>query len=193
MTGTAEQMTAAQRGTATHMFLQFADFANLAENGVEAELTRLVEKHFLDEETARGVYLTQLERFRKSGLFARMLAAPLCRREFRFNAPMDAHRFTENPDFAEVLRRDGVRLIVQGVVDCVFREADGSLTLVDYKTDRPTAEEYKNPALADARFTARHGVQLAYYKEICAAMFGEEIRRVVIYATALGREIPIQN
>ena len=192
MTGTAEQMTAAQRGTATHMFLQFADFASLAENGVEAELTRLVEKHFLDEETARGVYVTQLERFRKSGLFARMLAAPLCRREFRFNAPMAAHRFTENPDFAEVLRRDGVRLIVQGVVDCVFREADGSLTLVDYKTDRPTAEEYKNPALADARFAARHGAQLAYYKEICAAMFGEEIRRVVIYATALGREIVVQ-
>jgi len=192
MTGTAEQMTAAQRGTATHMFLQFADFASLAEKGVEAELTRLVERHFLDEETARGVYVTQLERFRKSGLFARMLAAPLCRREFRFNAPMDAHRFTENPDFAEVLRRDGVRLIVQGVVDCVFREADGSLTLVDYKTDRPTAEEYKNPELADARFIERHGEQLAYYKEICSRMFGEEIRQTVIYATALGREIVVK-
>ncbi|MBQ8401999.1 MAG: PD-(D/E)XK nuclease family protein, partial [Clostridia bacterium] len=107
-------------------------------------------------------------------------------------APMDAHRFTEDPDFASVLHRDGVRLIVQGVVDCVFREPDGSLTLVDYKTDRPTAEEYKAPALADARFIARHGKQLAYYKEICTRMFGEEIRNVVIYSTALGREIPVK-
>ncbi|MBQ8402223.1 MAG: UvrD-helicase domain-containing protein, partial [Clostridia bacterium] len=43
MTETPGQMSSAERGTATHMFLQFADFGALAEHGVEAELTRLVE------------------------------------------------------------------------------------------------------------------------------------------------------
>ncbi|MBR5444738.1 MAG: hypothetical protein IKV57_01360, partial [Clostridia bacterium] len=72
------------------------------------------------------------------------------------------------------------------------RDEDGRLTLVDYKTDHPTAEEYKNPAAADARFIARHRTQLTYYKEICAAMFGEEIARTVIYSTALAREITVE-
>jgi len=185
-------LSAAQRGTATHQFLQFADFASLAENGVEAELARLTENHFLDSATAAGVYVTQLERFRRSDLFRRICASPEVYREFRFNAPMDAWRFTEDPVLAETLRQDGIQLIVQGVVDCVFRDTDGVLTLVDYKTDRPTAEEYKNPALADDRFLARHGRQLSYYREICAAMFGEEIGRTVIYSTALAREIAVK-
>lgn len=192
MQETPAAMTAAQRGTATHQFLQFADFASLAENGVEAELARLKERHFLEEAAAAGVYVTQLERFRGSDLFRRICASAEVHREFRFNAPMDAWRFTENPALAEVLRRDSVRLIVQGVVDCVFRDEDGTLTLVDYKTDRPTAEEYKNPALADDRFIARHSMQLSYYREICAAMFGEEIGRTVIYSTALAREIAVK-
>jgi len=192
MTGAPEYMTPARRGTATHMFLQFADFASLAENGVEAELTRLTGHHFLEPGTAQAVYVTQLERFRRSDLFRRMCASPDCRREFRFNAPMDAWRFTEDPVLAETLRRDKVRLIVQGVVDCVFRDEDGTLTLVDYKTDRPTAEEYKNPSLADKRFLARHGMQLAYYREICAEMFGEEIGKTILYSTALGREIVVK-
>ncbi|MBQ8641682.1 MAG: UvrD-helicase domain-containing protein [Clostridia bacterium] len=191
MTGAPAHMTAAQRGTATHMFLQFADFAALAENGVEAELARLTEHHFLEEKTAAGVYVTQLERFRQSDLFRRICTSPLCHREFRFNAPMDTCRFTEDPVLAEALRRDGIRLIVQGVVDCVFRDEDGALTLVDYKTDRPLAAEYKNPPLADERFIARHGKQLSYYREICGEMFGEEIRRTVIYSTALAREIAV--
>ncbi|MBQ4605835.1 MAG: PD-(D/E)XK nuclease family protein, partial [Clostridia bacterium] len=142
--------------------------------------------------TAQAVYVTQLERFRRSDLFRRMCASPDCRREFRFNAPMDAWRFTEDPVLAETLRRDKVRLIVQGVVDCVFRDEDGTLTLVDYKTDRPTAEEYKNPSLADERFLARHGMQLAYYREICTEMFGEEIGKTILYSTALGREIVVK-
>ncbi|MBR5444953.1 MAG: UvrD-helicase domain-containing protein, partial [Clostridia bacterium] len=180
MTENPASLSAAQRGTATHQFLQFADFAALAENGVEAELARLTEHHFLPESAAAGVYITQLERFRRSDLFRRICASPFVHREFRFNAPMDAWKFTEDPTLAGVLQHDGVRLIVQGVVDCVFRDEDGTLTLVDYKTDRPTAEEYKNPPMADERFLARHRLQLSYYREICAAMFGEEIRRTVI-------------
>lgn len=192
MTDTPAAMHAAARGTATHQFLQFADFASLLENGAEAELARLTELHYLTEAEAAGVYITQLEKFRRSDLFRRICAASECHREFRFNAPMDAWRFTEDAALGEILRRDGVQLIVQGVVDCVFRDEDGTLTLVDYKTDRPTAEEYKNPPLADARFLARHRTQLSYYREICTAMFGEEIGRTVIYSTALGREIAVE-
>ncbi|MBE6569806.1 MAG: hypothetical protein E7658_06280 [Ruminococcaceae bacterium] len=189
MTGMTDTVTPADRGTATHVFLQFADFGLLGETGTEAELNRLISTHFITEEMARNVYTDQIEKFRQSDLFRRMCGASEIRREFRFNAAMDASRFTGNEALAAKLTEDGIRLTVQGVVDCVFRDADGHLVLVDYKTDHVRGEEYRNPALAEKRFRARHGEQLRYYKEICEAMFGEEIRETVIYSTALAREI----
>lgn len=182
-------LTAAQRGTATHQFLQFMDLQRLATEGVQAELTRLVEQHFLDEKTAGGVYVTHIQRFRESDLFRRMCASPLCHREFRFNAPLPASRFTNDPVLQEKLAAEDVQLIVQGVVDCVFREPDGTLTLVDYKTDRPTAEARRDPAMAKAQFLTRHGEQLSLYREICSQLFGETIHKALLYSTVLGEEI----
>ncbi len=186
------RLTAAERGTATHVFLQFADFHALAQWGVQAELNRLVEAHFLEAKTAAAVYLPQIERFRESDLFRRMTSSPLCKREFRFNAPMEAWRFTEDPALAERLQEDQVQLTVQGVVDCVFRDTDGTLTLVDYKTDRPHGEEWKHPELAAARLREKHSRQLSYYREICERMFGEPMGKAVIYSTVLGMEIPVE-
>lgn len=182
-------LTAAQRGTATHQFLQFADFAALAKNGVQAELTRLVEQHYLDEKTAGGVYVTHIQRFRESDLFRRMRASSMCHREFRFNVPLPASRFTNDPVLQEKLAAEDVQLIVQGVVDCVFREPDGTLTLVDYKTDHPTAEARRDPAVAKTQFLTRHGEQLSLYREICEKLFGEEIHKAVLYSTVLGEEM----
>lgn len=193
MTGGPAPLTAAQRGTATHQFLQFASFASLAENGVAAELRRLVEQHYLDEKTAGGVYVTHIERFRASDLFRRMCASPLCHREFRFNMPLPASRFTNDPILRKKLAAEDVQLIVQGVVDCVFREPDGTLTLVDYKTDHPTAEARRDPALLRQQFLTRHGDQLSLYREICSQLFGEPIRRAVLYSTVLGEEICMEE
>lgn len=184
-------LTAAQRGTATHQFLQFTDFAALAKNGVQAELTRLVEQHYLDEKTAGGVYVTHIQRFRESDLFRRMCASPLCHREFRFNVPLPACLFTNDPVLQEKLAAEDVQLIVQGVVDCVFREPDGTLTLVDYKTDHPTAEARRDPAVAKTQFLTRHGEQLSLYREICEKLFGEAIHKAVLYSTVLGEEMEL--
>ncbi|MBQ7922621.1 MAG: UvrD-helicase domain-containing protein [Clostridia bacterium] len=189
MTGMTDTVTPADRGTATHVFLQFADLGALKENGAEAELTRLTESHYITQEMAENVYTDQIEKFRQSELFRRMCSAGEIYREFRFNAAMDASRFTGSGELAEKLTADGIKLTVQGVVDCVFRDERGYLVLVDYKTDHPYREEYHNPALADERFRNRHGEQLRYYKEICEKMFGEEIGETIIYSTALAREI----
>ena len=54
-----KQRSAAERGTATHLFLQFCDFGYAARNGAKAELDRLVEKKFLPENLASILYLLQ--------------------------------------------------------------------------------------------------------------------------------------
>ena len=193
MTGDSS-IRAADRGSATHIFLQFADFENLAANGAEAELERLVETRHISRTLADMVNLSQLNRFVRSDLMKKIRRSPMVRREFRFNTRMAAENFTADPEFREKLRAEEIKITVQGVVDCVFRDPDsGKLILVDYKTDSLTPEEWQNRALAYKKLIARHRNQLLYYRDICGKMFGEEIAGTVIYSTVLGECVDVEN
>ncbi|MBQ3706362.1 MAG: UvrD-helicase domain-containing protein [Clostridia bacterium] len=187
-----KEATPADRGSATHVFLQFTDHKKLRENGVAAEIERLVKERYLSAASASLLYEKQLERFRGSALLDALLRSPLVKREFRFNVLLPAARFTADPDFAAKLCERDVKVTVQGVVDCVYRDPDsGRLILVDYKTDRLTAEELRDPALAAEKLRARHRNQLTYYREICSAMFGEEIAEARVYSTVSGRCVTV--
>ncbi len=191
MTGESD-IKAADRGSATHIFLQFADFERLAENGAESELERLVQSRHLTKKLAESVNLSQLRRFVRSDLLDKIRRSPMVRREFRFNTRMPAEQFTADETLREQLRADDVKITVQGVVDCVFRDPDsGHLVLVDYKTDSLSAEEWQNRALAYKKLADRHRNQLLYYRNICGKMFGEDIGETVIYSTVLGECIAV--
>ncbi len=187
-----ERRSGAERGSATHAFMQFADFSRLTECGAGAELERLRDGGFISVADAELVDLRQIGRFVESSLMEKLRRTEFLKREFRFNVLMPAAEFTEDEALAARLSEEGVKITVQGVVDCVFRDPDtGELVLIDYKTDRVSAEEWRDRELADAAFRARHKNQLAYYKRICSRLFGEEIARAEIYSTVLGRCIAI--
>lgn len=192
MTGGSE-VKATDRGSATHIFLQFADFGILAEHGAEYELDRLVKTRHLSEKLAEMVNIGELKRFVRSDLMDKIRRSPMVRREFRFNTRMAAEHFTADEDFREKLRGEGVKITVQGVVDCVFRDPDsGKLVLVDYKTDRLTAEEWKDRVRAHKKLADRHRNQLLYYRDICGKMFDEEIGETVLYSTVLGECVNVE-
>ncbi|MBE6626618.1 MAG: hypothetical protein E7628_05495 [Ruminococcaceae bacterium] len=184
--------TAAERGTATHVFMQFVRFDQLKEYGVSHEIERLVNERFITRETAALIHDKQMERFRGSLLLDKLLRSPMVKREFRFNALLDGHRFTADEALGVSLAENKVKLTVQGVVDCVFRDPDtGKLVLVDYKTDSLTTEEWNDRTLAEKKLRERHKNQLAYYREICSDMFSEEIGETYIYSTVLGEMVEI--
>ncbi|MBR5252790.1 MAG: UvrD-helicase domain-containing protein [Clostridia bacterium] len=179
--------TAAERGTATHVFMQFVRFDLLKEHGVRHEIERLVSERFITRETAALIHEKQMERFCGSVLLDKLLRSPMVKREFRFNALLNGERFTADEALAASLRENGVKLTVQGVVDCVFRDPDtGKLILVDYKTDYLTTEEMNDRRLAEHKLRERHKNQLTYYREICSDMFSEEIEESYVYSTVLG-------
>jgi len=193
MTGESD-IRAADRGSATHVFLQFADFERLAETGAEAELERLVQSRHLTRKLAESVHLSQLRRFVRSVLLDKIRRSPMVRREFRFNTRMPAEQFTADEQLRGQLRADDVKITVQGVVDCVFRDPDsGRLGLADYKTDSLSAEEWQNRALAHKKLIDRHRNQLLYYRDICGKMFGEEIGETLLYSTVLGECVPVTD
>ncbi len=175
---------AALAGTATHLFLQFADFPRLVSEGAEAELSRLVSERYLSEEDARRVRLDEVTAFAASPLFARILGARRVRRELRFHALLPAADFTKDEEAKRAL--SDRTILVQGVCDCVIEEEDGYL-LIDYKTDRtPRDREAARRLLCE-----RHRAQLSYYAAACERMYGTPPKGVLIYSLALGESLEV--
>jgi len=180
------------RGNATHKFLQFVRFNDLKEYGYETELNRLITHGYLSERESEMINIQHIQRFIRSRLLEKILRSGFVKREFRFNHRMPAADFTENEEKKRNLDENQIKITVQGVVDCVFRDPDtGKLVLVDYKTDSLTSEEWKEQKKAEEKLRNRHKNQLEYYGKICAELFGEPISGIYIYSTVLGRLIEI--
>ncbi len=185
-----KQITGADRGTATHVFLQFCDFTNCEKVGIKGELDRLVTRGYLPRRMAELVNLEQLEAFFASDLYTALRGARDVRREQRFNIMLPASTFSEQPETAAILQ--GEQLLVQGVIDLFFTDDNGRLILCDYKTDYLTEAELADPAQAQAKLQERHGTQLSYYAAALYRICGHRPDRVVIYSLPLGRVLDIK-
>lgn len=187
--GKGEKADAADKGTATHLFMQFCDFARLAEEGGARELDRLVAGGFIPKEKADLVRLDEIEAFRRSDFLSLLLGGGKLFRELRFNVRLPASDFTEIPEKKEAYSEE--TLLVQGVMDGVLVGEDGSITLFDYKTDRLTPAELRNRALAEKKLLDRHRLQLGYYVAACRHIFGKNPDRVTVYSLALGDTVDL--
>ncbi len=178
---------AAQKGIATHLFMQFCDFDLVIKNGVMQEASRLVEHSFIPQSAYNDIDFSALDEFFSSELFKK---ASFCKangkffyREYRFNIYLDASLFTSNTDSSAYADE---RLLVQGVVDLFFENDDGTLTLVDYKTDR-----ISNDQASIRSFINRHRTQLEYYKIALERITKRTVRNASLYSFSLGREISV--
>ncbi len=162
-----EQKSAADIGTANHLFMQFCDFDNVIKNGVAAEAERLLSIKMIDCTQRDMLDVKALEDFFDSKLFKRITASPRVYREKRFSV-------------RDVLVENNEPVLVQGVIDCFFENPDGSFTVVDYKTDRVGKPE---------ELVARHRIQLACYKRAVERMTGRAVSKTLLYSFALGCEV----
>ena len=186
---TNDKASGAEKGTATHTFLQFCDFDGVLRHGVKEELARLKIERFIDERTARLCNVRQLENFFASNLFARIQNAKQVWREQRFNIFLPASEFTRIPEKSDILRDE--KIAVQGVIDIFFEEADGKIVLADYKTDFLTDEELKESALAEKKLIDRHRQQLGYYQKAIEQLCGKAPSETLIYSLPLGKTVRI--
>ena len=72
----------------------------------------------------------------------------------------------------------GEKVILQGAVDCAFEE-DGSLVLVDFKTDRVSSGE---------ELLSHYAIQLRLYKEALEQCLGMPVKSCMLYSFYLGKE-----
>ena len=174
-----------EKGTATHLFMQFCDFDRIVRTGVEEEIGRLVEHAFITEGIASLIDRRKVERFFKSELFSRIQTAKAIYREERFHIRLPACEFTLDAEKSAAYVSEYI--LVQGVVDCLIEEADGSLLLIDYKTDHTPKERDAAEALLRERYTT----QLSYYKKAVETVFDAPVKQTLLYSFSLGDTVEI--
>ena len=86
----------------------------------------------------------------------------------------------EGKDIFSVKNEEEVeeKILVNGVIDCYFQEADGTLVLVDYKTDHLYQEE---------AFRKRYEIQLRLYRLALERISGKKVKESLIYSFAMER------
>ena len=156
----------AARGTVIHRFLSLVDLDAIRKAGgagealLEDMLEGLTEQHVFTEEEAGWIRPEKISRFFDSPVGRRMLASPEVHREWDFNL---------------CLRERG--MIVQGMIDCAFREGDGWI-LLDYKTD----------SIADEQaFIGEYRPQMEWYAAALRELTGKPVTEKWLYALSVDK------
>lgn len=183
------ELSATDYGTATHVFMQFCDLKLLRSKGFGQELGRLIGLGFISLGDAKLVRKKYVEDFAKSEICDEMLRSAFLKRELRFNVSLPAESFSS--DEARKSALIGKSFLVQGVIDCVFENVDGTLTVLDYKTDRMPRSMYGSEKEFEVELIRRHSAQLNYYKTATQIVTGKMVAKMIIWSFALGRGIEI--
>ena len=75
-------------------------------------------------------------------------------------------------------------VLVQGIIDAWFEKEDGSLTLLDYKTDRVSQPE---------TLFRRYHLQLDYYQKALEMLTEKKVTEKLIYSFALNKVIRLDT
>ena len=168
-------LSAAERGTALHMAMQYLDFAKTgSEAQIREEIARLTAGQFITAAQGAAVDADAILTLFGSPLGRRIRSAPRLEREFKFSMLVPAQGYYEDGGEEE--------LLLQGVVDCWFEEADGTVTVVDFKSDAVTEATVEERA-------ARYRPQLEAYTRALEEILDARVGRRVLWFFTLGREI----
>ena len=148
LSGAQRPLTGAEKGVATHLVMQFINFARTDTPAeLESEVERIASLGILTPRQAKAVDKNAILSFFASKTGRLMKSADEVMREFRFSLLCPARLLLETGAEEEIL--------LQGVVDCCVSEPDG-LTIIDYKTDYVTEDSLEE-------MTARYRRQIQAY------------------------------
>lgn len=165
-------LTADQRGTATHLVMQYLPLdGNVAET-----IRQLLEKHLLTEAQARSVDRRSIERFLASPLANELRAAENIEREYRFSLLVDAKDYYDSV-------ADDDQVLLQGVVD-LFAETEQGVLVVDFKTDYVTQENLEDKI-------SNYRPQIEAYSMALEQILERKVIRKVLYFLRTGQAIEI--
>ncbi len=187
-----EEMTGTDRGSAYHKVMELLDFTcflqeasvqkeeigkSLIREELDRQLVGMSEREKITQRQREAVSGPKIVTFLQSLLAQRMAKAAkggVLFREQPFVLGLPANRLScEFPEEEMIL--------IQGIIDVYFEEADG-IVVVDYKTDRVQEAE---------ELIERYRLQLDYYAEALTRLTGKPVKEKIIYSFVLGKEIKL--
>ena len=169
-------LTADQRGTATHLVMQYLPLEERGAAAVRRTVDSLRDRRLLTEEQAASVNAWAIARFLDSPLAEELRRAKEIRREFRFSLLVPAGDYY--PEAAA-----GDELLLQGVVD-LYAQVEGGVLVVDFKTDSVTEENVRQRA-------ELYRPQLLAYSRALESILEQPVVRRVLYFFRTGESIEV--
>lgn len=170
------KLTPAEKGTATHAFMQFANYENASKN-IQNEIERLVKQGHLSKKQGEAVEIEKVNAFFNGILYSRIKNSTNVMREKQFEV-MISDLDIDIEDLSQYKNTDGM---LQGIADCIFEE-DNGYVLIDYKTDNVKSDE----ELID-----HYKTQLLLYKKSFDLILDKPVKSCYIYSFKLKKEIEI--
>ena len=170
------ELSATEIGTAVHAVMQHAPqqgFETLEQ--VEQFKQLLVERQLLQQVEADAVQADQVLAFFNTEIGQRFTQAKEVLREIPFTLSLKD--------------KDGDAQIIQGVIDCLFEDANGKWVLLDYKTDFIAPSILDDFEKIKQKMTKSYQIQLNYYQHAVQVIKRIEVSEKYLYLYSIGQQL----
>ena len=183
-----KSLTAAEKGTITHLVMQHID---LTEEVTAGGLSRLLEdmlaRELVTEEQLAAVDQDVIVSFFETPIGQRLIRAKEVRREVPFMMAVKAAEA-----YADWKQGED-EVLVQGVIDCLFEDEEG-LVLLDYKTDAITGRFHSGFEGAREILAERYRMQLSLYARAAEQILNKKVtKRCLFFFDDGGRLIELED
>ena len=175
-------------GTATHLFMQFADFEYAEVFGAQNEAENLLSRKFINEAQYERIKFYPIDKFFASDLYEKIKASERVYRETPFNLKVSFYDYCleNNIKVPASFEPDSENyILIQGAIDLFFEDKKGRVYIVDFKTDqvhKPDGEKV---------LIRRHKRQIEYYCKAVSEILGKKVSGAYIYSFALGEAVTV--
>ncbi|MBD3917948.1 helicase-exonuclease AddAB subunit AddA [Paenibacillus sp. PR3] len=163
-------LTAAERGTASHLLMQHVPLDKpVTLQVLQTLVDDLIARQIMTVKQAEVISLEPVVELFTGTLGQRILMADWVKREVPFSCTFPAARVYG----AQAEGSEEEPILIQGVVDCLFRDQDG-IVLLDYKTDQVYLQQWEQAA-------EKHRFQLELYAEALELSLGMPIQESYVH------------
>ncbi|OCS87452.1 helicase-exonuclease AddAB subunit AddA [Caryophanon tenue] len=159
-----QSLTAAEVGTAFHAAMHHVPQQGFtSDTAIDAFIDSLVTREILTKDEAAVLERAHFQQFFASAIGQRF---------------MKAHRIWRELPFTMLVKEDTMidGQIIQGIIDCVIEEQDGTIILLDYKTDRIAKAQLQE------ELEKRYTIQLHTYAQAIEQILRVPVTEKIIYA-----------
>ncbi|MBR2773634.1 MAG: helicase-exonuclease AddAB subunit AddA [Selenomonadaceae bacterium] len=162
-----KEISGAEFGSLMHKVMQSLNLGgDLSAKGIAAQIEELARREIISSEHVKLIKPAQVVKFFDSELGKRLITAQETYRELPFSRLIDAQKFFHVDE----------QIFIQGIIDLLFKDAAGRWVLLDYKTDRDSAD-----------IAERYRVQIDLYAQAVESLLKITVAEKYLYLLNGGR------